>query len=128
MDSAKILQFLQKFKFDLMREIPGFNDAFLSDDGKKLVLCVSNPLSKEASFTFEDEIVPIEVKVTLPNSPSVNKAIVIGDVLKPSSINSNNEDRLISSEKIAIHPYETGGRNKESFEAFKKRHNHVKIV
>lgn len=132
-DNAKILRFLQACKFDLAREVPGFVDAHLPSDGStKLVLRVTAPLATPPTISFEDEVIPLEVVVDFPDAAPVEKAIVMAGPMNPTSVPVQGPPDQIGTiavpEKRAIGAHEPGGRNAEAFEAWKQRHNAVKVV
>jgi hypothetical protein len=131
-DTAKILRFLQQHKFDLAREVPGYVDACLAKDGSaKLVLRVSAPLATPPVLEFEEEIVPLEVLVDFPDAKPVDKAIVMAGPMNPVQTLPQPQGPVGETalpEKVAVGPHEQGGRSKDSFEAWKQRHKHVKIA
>jgi len=131
-DVAKILRFLQTRKFDLVREVPGYVDAHLAKDGSaKLVLRVSAPLQTPPVLEFEDEPIPFEIQVDFPDAKPVDKAVVMAGPMKPvnaPALPQGPVGTIAVPEKVAIGAHERGGRNKEAFEAWQKRHSHVKVV
>lgn len=131
-DVEKILQFLQKRKFDLMREIPGLVDASLAKDGSaKLVLRVTAPLAALPVLKLGDEEIPLEVKVDFPDAKPVDKAVVMAGPMNPAQASPQPEHQVgevALPEKQAVGAHEAGGRNQEAFEAWKRRHKAVKIV
>ena len=131
-DVNKILRFLQKCKFDLAREVPGFVDAHLAKDGSaKLILRVSSPLMTLPILSFEEEEIPLEVAVDFPDAKPVDKAIVMAGSMNPVEVPPQPHDKIgvvALPEKVAVGPHEQGGRNTEAFEAWQQRHKHVKIA
>jgi hypothetical protein len=130
-DSAKILRFLQKCKFDLAREVPGYVDAHIAKDGSaKLVLRVSAPLATPPVLSFEEETIPLEVVVDFPDAKPVDKAVVMAGPMSPTSVPpqpTGQVGTVALPEKVAIGPHEAGARDSAAFEAWKKRHSAVKI-
>jgi hypothetical protein len=133
-DVAKVLRFLQVCKFDLVRDVPGFMDAYIAKDGSaKLVLRVAAPLMDPPIFSFEDEFIPVEVKVDFPDAKPVKKAVVMAGPMMPVQVQSQQQQHGKVGEtalpmKNAISPHENEGRNAEAFNAWKNRHKHVKVV
>lgn len=129
-----ILGFLQKHKLDLIKQIPGFIDARL--DGEELLLLVSNPIDGDLDLSFKGEKLPVRVEVQqVAVSKPTGKAIVVdGDdefvgPVKKDTI--SDEDDVVGVVMVpdseAIGPSSTGAKNQASFEAWKKRHSHVRV-
>lgn len=128
LDLAKILKFLQIRKFDLSREIPGFLDISIPEDGSpKLVLYVSSPLESSPSIEFEGDQIPVEVKVNFPNGKPIDKTIVMSGPMNPTQILTPEENTNSIPEKVAMNPHERGGRNQQAYEAWQKRHSSRKF-
>lgn len=141
---SRILAFLQAKKFDLMRQVPGFVDAALSveDSEPVLLLKVAAPLEREVEFAYEDEILPVKVEIATGGAAALNEegkenegdAVVVapGDS-GPQPIKAavqNDKDKIAvvaAPNEVAISPHQPGGRNRAAFEAWKKRHRHVKV-
>jgi len=133
-DAEKVLRFLQAHKFDLMREVPGFVDARLAQDGSaKVVLRVSTPLAVLPVCSFEGEEIPVELQVDFPDANPVDKAVVVTGSLVPMVVGPDAQRPpgqvgiVATPNEKAVGPHEPGGRNKEAFEAWKNRH-HIKVV
>jgi hypothetical protein len=130
-DTEKVLRFLQSCKFDLMREVPGFIDAHIAKDGTpRMVLRVAAPLAEKPSFTFEGEEIPLEITADFPDAKPVDKTIVMAGPMNPTNVPPQPQKPVGTvsvPEKIAISPHEGGGRDREAFEAWKRRHGAVKI-
>jgi len=131
-DTEKVLRFLQGYKFDMMREVPGFVDAHIAKDGSaKLVLRVSAPLAERPVFSFEGEEIPLDISVDFPDAKPVDKTVVLASPLNPVATQTQPPQRHVGEvalpEKIAISPHESGGHDKAAFEAWKMRHSHIKV-
>jgi hypothetical protein len=129
-DSAKILRFLQNHKFDLAREVPGYVDARLSDDGSKVALRVSAPLATSPAIEFEGEQIPLEIAVDFPDAKPVDKVVVVAGPMRPVSVPPQPRGpvgTVALPEKVAVGPFEQGARSKEAFEAWQERHRARKI-
>jgi hypothetical protein len=129
-DTAKILRFLQSCKFDLAREVPGYVDARVSEDGTKVLLRVSVPLATDPQIEFEGEPIPLEISVDFPDAKPVEKAIVMAGPMNPVETKPTPQGAVgvvAVPEKVAIGPHEAGGRDSAAVEAWRKRHGAVKI-
>lgn len=130
-DTEKVLRFLQDCKFDMMREVPGFVDARVAKDGSaKVVLRVAAPLATPPTFAFEGEEIPVEVSVDFPDAKPAEKAVVMNGPMDPASVQPPPQRPVgvvATPDKIAISPHEGGARDRAAFEAWKRRHSHVKV-
>jgi hypothetical protein len=134
-DVSKILQFLQKCKFDLMREIPGFVDAYVAKDGSaNLIIRVEAPLATIPSLSFEDEVIPVTLVVDHPDAKAADKVVVMAGPMQPVALgpHQGHPGQVIGESALpnarAVGPHEQGGRNGAAYEAWKARHKHVKVV
>jgi len=127
-DKEKILGFLQKHKFDLMREVPGFVNAVIADTEDKLLLRVFAPLANPLNLMFEDEQIPVEVIVDFPDAKPTDKIVVLTNSKKPLVVTAQPENiAAVVPEEVAIGPHEQGGRDSKAFEDWKQRHKHIKL-
>jgi len=113
-DRQTIMKFLQKGKLDLMRTVPGFVDAQASaadDPNPRVILTVAAEI-EAPSMEFDSIPMPVEVVVRQP--VVVMKKDESGHP-KPVSVNKTSGDDA------------TVARNAKSYEAWKRRHRHVKI-
>ena len=130
--SKKILDFLQKYKFDLTRQVPGYRDAIISEDGQKLILRVAAPLLDEPNLQYEGERLPVEVKVDFPaNQPAEGQVVVnVADrtsVVVAPKVQENQITTTALPMGAAVGPFESSGRSPEAYAEWKKRHKHVKV-
>jgi hypothetical protein len=129
-EKARLLDFLQKSKFDISRQIPGFIDARISNkkgEEPRVVLRVASPLVEDPRFEHDGEIIPLEVKVDYPDSKPVEGKVVvgIGDAQISQTVPTSDQDDVgvtVVPIKRAIGSLESGGRVSEAFDQWKKRH------
>lgn len=113
-DRQTIMKFLQKSKLDLMRTIPGFVDAEApaqDDPNPRVILTVAAEI-EEPELTFEGE--PLSVEVVVRQPVVVMQKDASG---RPKPVNVT----------PAAADDATAARNAKSYEAWRKRHRHVKI-
>jgi hypothetical protein len=131
-DKDKVLRFLQKCKFDMMREVPGFIDAHIARNGSASVtLRVSAPLATPPSFLFEGDEIPVDVSVDFPDAKPAEKVVVMNGLMDPVAILPQSPPKQVGTvatpDKVAISPHEGGARDQAAFEAWKRRHSAIKI-
>lgn len=113
-DRQTIMKFLQKAKLDLMRTVPGFVDAEApaqDDPNPRLILTVAAEI-EPPELTHEGEPLPVEVIVRQP-------AVVMQK-------DASGRPAPVQVTKTAAGD-STAARNQASYEAWRKRHRHVKI-
>lgn len=130
--SKKILDFLQKYKFDLTRQVPGYRDAVISEDGQRLILRVAAPLLDEPNLQYEGERLPVEVKVDSPGSKPAEGQIVVNVADRTSVVVSPKiQENQIATTALpmgaAVGPFESGGRDPGAYAEWQRRHKHVKV-
>lgn len=130
---SRLLDFMQKHKLDMMRDIPGFIDARLDKDGTGLLIRVAQPLLDEPRFVDGEGEIPFKLQVDFPDGKAAEGQIVVGlgneesAAVGPQSDDPGDTPGVVGTVAVPlkrpIGPHETGARNKEAYEAWKKRHN-----
>lgn len=124
-DKKNILEFLQKKKLDLYKQIPGFVDAELIEEKNKvkLLVKVGSDLAEKPSISFKGKNIPIKIETV------GGGGVLVNSVIENSPIEHNQNAKndvfkvaLLPNEE-AINPNSSSPKNRASYEAWKKRHN-----
>jgi len=132
-DNARLLEFLQRHKLDMMREIPGFIDARVTPEGDRLIVRVAQPLVDEPRLVHEGEEIPLKIQVDFPDGKPAEGQVVIGMGNEGAAASAPQNDdpgegpgtigTVAVPFKRPVGPHESGARDAEAYEAWKKRHN-----
>jgi hypothetical protein len=132
-DQAKLLEFLQRRKLDMMREIPGFIDARVAPEGDRLIVRVAAPLVDEPRLVdSEGEEIPVKIQIDFPDGKPAEGKVVIGMGEEgAATAEVQNDDPGEGPGKVGtvavpfkrpIGPHEAGARDSAAYEAWVKRH------
>jgi hypothetical protein len=132
-DQTRLLDFLQRNKLDMMREIPGFIDARVDPAGKGLIVRVAQPLVDEPRLLdSEGQEVPFKIKIDFPEGKPAEGKVVIGlgaegaATTVPQDGGSANDPGTVGTVAVPfkrpIGPHESGARDPQAYEAWLKRH------
>lgn len=133
---TRLLDFMQRHKLDMMRDIPGFIDARLAKDAEALLIRVAQPLLDEPRLVDEEGDIPFRLQVDFPDGKPAKGQVVVGlgneqnASTAPSSDDPGDTPGVVGTVAVPlkrpIGPHEPGARNQAAYEAWKKRHN-IKI-